>query len=163
MIVPLLKKRFVDELHWIDEEEMLDLIAVAQSAPGPIAVNTSLMIGFQKAGFLGGLVTTAGTILPPFLIILLVSLVYQQLRENPLVSRIMAGLLVGVLVLIVQAVLELGKAALKQERIFSASILILAWLASMVLKVSILWIILSAALAGLIYNWILSRNRRVKE
>ena len=60
MIVPLMQKRFVNELKWIDEEEMLDLVAIAQSAPGPIAVNASIIIGYRMAGIRGALATSLG-------------------------------------------------------------------------------------------------------
>ena len=67
VIVTLMKQKFVDELHWIEEEEMLDLIAIAQSAPGAIAVNGAIVVGYKLWGLLGALVAIFATIIPPFL------------------------------------------------------------------------------------------------
>ena len=67
VIIPLLRKKFVDELHWIEEDEMLDLTAIAQSSPGAIAVNASIVIGYHVAGIPGALISILGTVLPPLI------------------------------------------------------------------------------------------------
>ena len=72
VIVTLLKKKFVDELHWISEEEMLDLVAIAQSSPGAIAVNGAIVVGYRVAGIPGSICATIGAVIPPFVIITLV-------------------------------------------------------------------------------------------
>src|SRR5574344_1346207 len=77
VIVSLMKKKFVDEYHWIDEKEMLDMTAIAQSAPGSIAVNASIIIGYRVAGFLGALLTICGTILPRLVILSVISFFYE--------------------------------------------------------------------------------------
>ena len=82
VIVPLMKKRFVEELGWIGEDEMLDMIAIAQSSPGAIAVNASILVGYHVAGFPGAMITVLGTVLPPLIIISIISLFYQTFRDN---------------------------------------------------------------------------------
>ena len=82
VIVTLLKKKFVDEYHWIEEDEMLDLVAIAQSAPGAIAVNGAIVVGYKLSGLLGALVAIVATVIPPFLIISLISVCYTAFREN---------------------------------------------------------------------------------
>ena len=82
VIITLMKKKFVDEYHWIDEEEMLDLVAIAQSAPGPIAVNGAIVIGYQLAGVPGLLMSILGTVTPPFVILSVVSMFYTAFRDN---------------------------------------------------------------------------------
>ena len=77
-----MKKKFVDEYHWIEENEMLDLVAIAQSSPGPIAVNGAIVVGYKLAGMIGVLVSIIGTIIPPFLIISVISVCYQAFRDN---------------------------------------------------------------------------------
>ncbi|NMA33160.1 MAG: chromate transporter, partial [Clostridiaceae bacterium] len=69
VIVPLMQKRFVKDLKWIDEDEMLDLVAIGQSAPGPIAINTSILVGYRMAGVPGAFLTVLGTVLPPLITI----------------------------------------------------------------------------------------------
>ena len=91
VIVTLMKQKFVDELHWIEEEEMLDLIAIAQSAPGAIAVNGAIVVGYKLWGLLGALVAIFATIIPPFLIITVISFFYELFRDNFVVSSLLSG------------------------------------------------------------------------
>ena len=83
LIVSLMKKRFVDERHWIGEDEMLDLVAIAQSSPGPIAVNGAIVVGYKLAGLAGALTAAVATVIPPFVIIALVSYFYQLFGTTP--------------------------------------------------------------------------------
>ena len=89
MIVSLMKKKFVDDYHWIEENEMLDLVAIAQSSPGAIAINGAIVIGYKLAGMLGVIVAVMGTVIPPFAIIAVISVCYQIFRDNEIVSRVL--------------------------------------------------------------------------
>ena len=95
VIVTLMKQKFVDELHWIEEEEMLDLIAIAQSAPGAIAVNGAIVVGYKLCGLLGALVAIFATIIPPFLIITVISFFYELFRDNFVVSSLLSGMIMA--------------------------------------------------------------------
>ena len=75
VIIPLMRKKFVEQLHWLEEEEMLDLTAIAQATPGALAVNAAILIGYRVAGIIGALVTVLGTVLPP--------LAPEQLSRQP--------------------------------------------------------------------------------
>ena len=86
VIVTLMKKQFVDELHWIDEEEMLDLVAIAQSSPGAIAVNGAIVVGYKLAGIVGVLTAVLGTVIPPFLIIAAVSVFLSVYTKYSLIA-----------------------------------------------------------------------------
>ena len=96
VIVTLMKKKFVDEYHWIEENEMLDLVAIAQSAPGPIAVNGAIVVGYKLAGMTGVVTAIIGTIIPPFLIISLISICYNAFRDNFIISQMLSGMQAGV-------------------------------------------------------------------
>ena len=96
VIVTLMKKKFVDGYHWIEEDEMLDLVAIAQSSPGAIAVNGAIVIGYKLAGLAGALVSILGTILPPFVILSVVSAFYTTFRDSFLVSQMLEGMQAGV-------------------------------------------------------------------
>ena len=89
VIVTLMKKKFVDEYHWIEEEEMLDLVAIAQSAPGAIAVNGAIVVGYKLAGIIGTIVAIIATILPPFIVITIISFFYEVFRDNRIVSLVL--------------------------------------------------------------------------
>lgn len=92
VIVTLMKQKFVDELHWIDEDEMLDLVAIAQSAPGAIAVNGAIVVGYKLAGVTGLLTAVLGTVLPPFLILSVISVCYEAFRSMTLIALMLEGM-----------------------------------------------------------------------
>ena len=117
VIIPLMRKKFVEELHWIEEEEMMDLTAIAQSSPGAIAVNASILVGYHVAGIKGALTTVIGTILPPLIIISIISMFYAAFRDNIYVSMAMTGMLAGVAAVICDVVFTMGKEVLSKKKI----------------------------------------------
>ena len=117
VIIPLLRRKFVEELGWIDEQEMMDLTAIAQSSPGAIAVNASILVGYRVAGIPGAMLTVLGTVLPPLIIISVISLFYKAFRDNAIVNAAMAGMLCGVAAVILDVVINMVKGIFKQKRI----------------------------------------------
>ena len=117
VIVTLMKKKFVDEYHWIEENEMLDLVAIAQSSPGPIAVNGAIVVGYKLAGMVGVLVSIIGTIIPPFLIISVISVCYQAFRDNFFVSQMLEGMQAGVGAVIASVTYEMGAGVVKGKSV----------------------------------------------
>lgn len=115
VIIPLMRERFVKELHWIEEEETLDLTAIAQSSPGSIAINASILVGYHVAGIPGALITVVGAALPPLIIISIISAFYQAFRSNKYVSMAMAGMLAGVAAVIFDVVINMAWPILKKE------------------------------------------------
>lgn len=162
VIVPLMRKRFVDELQWIDETEMLDLIAVSQASPGPIAVNASLMIGYRMGGILGALITALGTVLPPMLIISVISFFYRQFRDNMYVSAVMKGMQAGVAAVICNVVIDMGGAVLKSKSILSVLLMLGVFSAVYFFKVNIILVILCCGLIGLLSGMIRTRHMQAK-
>lgn len=157
VIVPLLKSRFVDELHQLDEDEMLDLMAIAQSCPGPIAVNASILVGYRIFGLKGGFVALLATVLPPLTIISIISLFYNAFRSNHLIQLLMAGMLCGVTAIVLNVVVEMiGKL---NKSVLSIFMLIAAFIMNLVFKVNILIILGTAALIG-IFEMLLNSRRR---
>ena len=138
VIVTLMKERFVDRYHWIEEEEMLDMTAIAQSAPGPIAVNGAIVVGYKIAGLLGVLVSVIGTILPPFIILSLISFFYDAFASNIWVSTVLDGMQAGVAAVIAVASGNLIE-VISNPNIFSADpYWELGWLAY---PVTVIWIV----------------------
>lgn len=147
VIIPLMRRRFVDELGWIGEQEMLDFTAIAQSSPGAIAVNASILVGYHVAGVPGALVTVAGTVLPPLGILSVVSLFYGAFRDSRVVSLAMAGMLCAVAAVILDVVLGMVGALAKQRRLLPLMVLAGAFVAVRFLGANILLVM---ALSGLI-------------
>lgn len=159
VIVSLMKKRFVDELHWIDEPGMLDLIAIAQSSPGAIAVNGAIVVGYKLAGLTGVLVAILATILPPFLIISVISLFYQAFRSNVYVSRVLAGMQAGVGAVIASVVWDMGSEIVQKKSVPSIVIMLAAFVAACVFKVNVVYIILGCILIGVVRTLLAGRKR----
>ena len=116
VIVTLMKRRFVDDLEWLDENEMLDMTAIAQSCPGAIAVNGAILVGRRVAGAAGIAVATLATVIPPLVILSLVSYFYALFADNPYVAAVLAGMQAGVAAVIVDVVLNLGAGVLKESK-----------------------------------------------
>ncbi len=160
VIVPLMKKKFVEELEWIEEEEMLDLIAIAQSSPGAIAVNASIIIGYHFAGVLGALITVLGTVLPPLIIISVISLFYQAFRANLFVNMAMTGMMAGVAAVICDVVISMVKNIVKRKNILSTVTLVGAFIAVYFFKVNIIIIIFVCALIGAVNIYLNEKARK---
>ena len=115
VIVTLMKKKFVDDYHWIEENEMLDLVAIAQSSPGAIAINGAIVIGYKLAGMLGVIVAVMGTVIPPFAIIAVISVCYQIFHDNEIVSRVLEGMQAGVGAVIASVTYDMGAPFVKEK------------------------------------------------
>ena len=148
VIVTLMKKKFVDEYHWIEEDEMLDLVAIAQSSPGAIAVNGAIVVGFKLAGLPGTLVAILGTIIPPFVIISVISVFYEAFRDSFLVSRMLHGMQAGVGAVIASVVYSMGFGVVHSKDFISILIMAAAFLASCVFGVNVIYIILICGMLG---------------
>lgn len=158
VIITFMKRKFVDEFHWIDMTEMLDLTALAQSSPGAIAVNAAILVGWRVAGLMGMLIAVLGTILPPMLILSVISLCYQAFASNLYVALILKGMQAGVAAVILDVVCGLGSNVIKQKRPILLVIMAVAFLANMVWKVNVVYIILASALMGILLE-LMGRKR----
>ena len=150
VIVTFMKKKFVDELHWISEDEMLDMTALAQSAPGAIAVNAAILVGRRVAGFTGMIVSVLGTIIPPITILAVISLFYKAFATNPWVAAVLGGMQAGVAAVICDVVWNLGAKVVKEKSAMSIAIMAGAFIATAFFKVNVIVIILCAAALGVI-------------
>ena len=159
VIVSLLKKKFVDDLHWIDNDEMLDLVAIAQSSPGAIAVNGAIVIGEQLAGIPGVISAVAGAILPPFIIISLISTFYTIFRESFIIRALLSGMKAGVSAVVISVAADMGGGIVKTKDGIDLTIMILAFIANYFLNINVIWIIVAAALCGVV-RAVASRKRK---
>ena len=150
VIVSLMKKKFVDELHWVEEKEMLDLVAIAQSSPGAIAINGAIVVGYKLAGIAGVLVSIIGTVIPPFVIIALLSVCYNTFRSNELVSQMLEGMQAGVGAVIASVTYEMGTGVVKEKDGISLLIMAGAFVASCVFEVNVVYIVIICGLLGVL-------------
>ena len=150
VIVSFMKQHFVDRLKWIDETEMLDLVALAQSAPGAIAVNAAILVGWRVAGFIGMVTAVLGTIIPPIAIISIISLFYKAFAANRYVALMLTGMRAGVAAVILDVAVGMGTGVVKSKSVLRIVMLCAAFVAAFILDVNAVVIILVALVVGII-------------
>lgn len=160
VIVPLMKKKFADDLHWIEEKEMIDLAAIAQSAPGPIAVNAAILVGYRIAGVLGALTTIIGTVLPPFVILAVISLFYQAFATNLWVAALLQGMQSGVAAVIADVVFSMAGGVIKEKKWLPVLIMIGVFVANYFFGVNVILLILICGVIGAISSYYESKSRK---
>ena len=157
-MIPLIQKEVVEKRKWITDEEILEIIAIAESTPGPIAVNAATFIGYKTAGFFGALGATMGVVLPSFLIIIAVSFVIRQFENLKAVKFAFEGIRAGVLALIFKALVSMYKQCPRNK--ISYIIAAFAFLCVAFLGINVLVVIIICAVIGLAYS--IMAERRIK-
>ena len=160
VIVPLMKKRFVDKLNWIEEEEMLNLVAISQSSPGAIAVNASILVGYRIAGILGAIIAVLGTVLPPLIILTIISFFYDAFKSSLLVKALLKGMQAGVAAVIIDVVLGMGTNIMKGKKLLSILMMVGAFIAAFIFDVNVIYIILVCGVIGAIE--VINREKKGK-
>lgn len=149
-MIPLIENEVVDRKKWIKKEDFLDLLALAQTAPGIFAVNIAIFIGYKLRKFWGAFVMTLGTILPSFLIILAIALFFRQFQHLEIVEKIFRGIRPGVVALIAAPTFKMAKTA--RINIYNIWIPIVSALMIWLLGVSPIYIIILSGIGGYIYG-----------
>ena len=142
VIITLMKQKFVDELHWIDDDEMLDMVAIAQSSPGPIAVNGAVIIGYKLEGIAGVFSAVLGAVLPPFVILTVISMFYSAFRNMFVVQSLLTGMKAGVSAVILSVVYDMAAGVVKGKDRVNIAVMILAFVATYFGKVNVVFVIL---------------------
>ena len=150
VIISLLQKKFVEELGWIDQDEVMDLTAIAQSCPGVMAVNTSIMIGYRICGPLGAVITAVGTVLPPMIILSVISLFYTQFRSNRIIAIALQVMRAGVAAVIFDVVINLAKNVIATKRTLYILLMATAFVGKVILGVDAMIVILCCLVVGLV-------------
>ena len=159
VIVTLLKQKFVDELHWIDDEEMLDMVAIAQSSPGPIAVNGAIVVGYKLAGILGILAGVLGAVIPPFVILTVISFFYEAFKDLFAVQALLKGMKAGVSAVIMSVVWDMGSGVVKSKDWINIAVMIAAFVVNYFLKVNVIFVILAVAAIGVVRTLIQEKRK----
>lgn len=150
VIVSLMKKQFVEKLGWLEEDEMLDVTAIAQSSPGPIPVNASVILGYRMAGILGSAIAVLGTILPPMIIISVIAVFYEQFRTNAIIATALRVMRAGVAAVIFDVVLKLAKNVCATRRVLYIGLMCVAFVCVVFLDVSAMVVILTCLAVGIV-------------
>lgn len=150
VIVSLMKKKFVEELKWLEEDEMLDITAITQSSPGPLPINASVILGYRMYGILGSLAAILGTAIPPMVIISIISVFYNQFRENKYIAIALQVMRAGVAAVIMDVTINLAKNVLKTKSTLYISMMIIGFISTYFLGVSAMIVILVCLGIGLL-------------
>ena len=149
-MISIIEKEIVDRRNWLEREEFLDLLAVAQSLPGILAVNISASVGDKLRGMRGAVLAALGTILPSFIIILAIALFFHNFKDNPIVERIFKGIRPAVVALIAAPTFTMGRSA-KINR-YNLWIPVVSALLIWLLGFSPIWIIIAAGVGGFLWG-----------
>ena len=155
-MIPVIEKEICDKRKWLKGEEILDIFAIAESTPGPIAINSATFVGYKVAGFLGAFCATFGVVLPSFAIISLISLVLKEFSEYRAVKYAFMGIRAGVLALLIKALVSMYKKCPKS--LFGYILMGAALVISAFTEINVIFIIIACALAGLIYSMVMRKR-----
>ncbi len=159
VIVSLMKKMFVDRFHWIEKDEMLDLVAIAEAAPGSIAISGAIVLGYKLAGAAGMLITVIATTLPPLLIISLLSVGYEAFRDNAVVGELLLGMQAGVGAVICSVVWEMTRGYIRKKEIWSLLIMVGAFAAAGIFRINVIYVVVACIGIGVLHAWHLMRRK----
>ena len=148
VLIPLMKAKFVDEYGWLKENEALDLVSIAQSAPGVMAANSSIIMGYRMGGFLGSVTALLATVLPPLITLTIISYFYDAVASNPYVRMFLKGMQCGVTAILINVVLDLVIKQIKKKLALALIIMAGAFIAAVVFKINIMQIIAVVAVVG---------------
>ena len=158
-MIPLLEQEIVEKHKWINEEDIVDIIAISESTPGVIAINFATYIGYKVNGFWGSLIATIGVALPSFLIILLVSMFLNAFQGNPYIQNFLMGIKVGVVVLLFKAIVKLSKVC--KNDTFSIILSACAFIVAILFDLPVIVMLLIGAMIGIIHGLI--NKKKVKK
>ena len=156
-MIPLIQRETVVKRKWVDDDDILDIVAIAESTPGPIAINASTFVGYRVGGFFGAVVGTVGMILPSFIIILAISFVLNSFQDVQAVKYAFSGIRAGVLALIIRALWLMYKNV--EKCAVSYIVMAAAFILSAFTSVNVIVVIAGCALFGLITAYINTKKR----
>lgn len=162
VIVTLMKNKFVDEKKWISEKEMLNFVAIAQSSPGAIAVNGAIVVGYKLAGFLGILASVLGTVIPPFAITSLISYFYEAFSSNLWISLLLEGMQSGVAAVVAAVSYQMALGVVREKDPLLLAMMFLAFIASAIFGVNVIYIILISIGIGLVQTFFFSGKEEIE-
>ena len=147
-MIPLIQKEAVEKHHWVTDEDILDIVAIAESTPGPIAINAATFVGYQTRGYAGAAVATLGVVLPSFVTSFAIFHVLRAFRDLQVVQYAFNGIRVGVLVLLFKALLKMFKT--NKKSMLTRGLMVLAFALTVLMKVNTILVIILCGAIGVI-------------
>ena len=149
-IVPVIRDEFVNKRGLIDDDRMLDIIAIAQSGPGPMAINTSILTGYSLKGWKGALICLLASVLPCLIVISLLFYAYDNVAQNNIIKSALGCMSGAISAVLLITVFQMAKKALSKHKIFSSILMISSFISAYFTNINTVYIIIISALVGLI-------------
>mgnify|MGYP001279735601 CR=1 FL=1 len=146
VVIPMMRKYFVNDLELISEQELLDMAAIAQSTPGAIAVNLAVLVGYRISGIAGAIISCVGTILPPLLILSVISSFYKAFRDNKIISAILKGMEAGVAAAIIDILIDMWQGIRKEKNWLLTLLVPAAFIANFIFNINVAIIIITSSI-----------------
>ena len=162
-MVPLLQEKVCDEKGWMTEEETVDCLAVSQGLPGVVAINMATYVGYKMKKLPGAVIATLGTIIPSFVIIILVVLFLDTIAENIYVQGALTGIRAAATGLIAFAAWKLGKQVLTGKGVFEWALALASFVIIAFFDVNAVWVILGSIAVGILYSLVLTKRMKTAE
>ncbi len=157
-MIPLIQAEVVEKKKWLTDKDILDIIAISESTPGPISINAATFIGYKTCGFWGAFCATFGLVLPSVVIISLLSMVLGLVENNKIVQYAFAGIRAGVLALMIKALISMYKQCPKN--LFSYIVLALAFLVVTIFSINVIYVVIGCGVIGLVHSLIVTRRNK---
>lgn len=158
VIIGMMRKKFCEEYHWVNDDEVLDMTAIAQSAPGALAVNSAIIFGYRLKGVMGALVSVLATIIPPLLIISVITMIYDAFSTNEYVQIALQVMRAGVAAIITDVVINLAQNVISSKDILNICLMIGAFIASWFMGVSAISLILFCIALGIVRSYLTKKE-----
>lgn len=157
-MIPLIQREVSEKRKWITDEEILEIVAIAESTPGPIAINSATFVGYKCCGFWGSFACTLGVVLPSFLIILAISGILELVQDMKAVKYAFMGIRAGVLALIIKALVKMYKACPKG--LVSYIVMGLSFILAAIVKIDVIIVVICCAIIGLVSSIVAERRAK---
>lgn len=160
VVVPMVRKYFIEKKQRFTEEELMEMAAIAQSTPGAIAINMVSLAGYRTAGVLGTVISCISAIIPPLLILSVVSLFYSAFITNTIVAAVLKGMQAGVAALIVDFIVDMTSMILKERSVLLTGLVVVSFAMSFFTSVNVIFILLGSCLICLVQVWFKRKGAR---
>lgn len=148
VIAPLLKAKFVDEYHWLEDKEALDMVSIAQASPGVVAVNAAIILGYKISGMRGLFIALFATVLPPLIFLSIIAFFYTQFITNPYIKMVLRGMQCGATAAIISVFLDLLKKEWRKKLVLPLAIMIYTFCGSCFFDVPVMYLVIGNAILG---------------
>ena len=152
-MIPMIQKEIVDNRKWISDSDLLEIVALSETTPGPVAINAATFVGFKVAGYMGAILATIGVVFPSFFIIVIISGILQMFKDNRILQAAFMGIRAGVLALIIKALYSMYKKC--PHNAISYVIMATSFVAVAVFNVNVIWVLIGCAVLGLVSSYIM--------